>query len=426
MEQERSPEELESVWSRYGLKESPYSTSPMRLLGILPINKVFSGRNEEVAKLKGIINSKNSTRTLIIGDFGIGKTTFTNYVRWSLSLKRSDSKYLTTSSEIKVQPDWDANTFLLSTLSAIYTSSIIFKWESKGIKLRSMNQLKDYVSIGKQRNFQGSFAGFGGGYGESKTIPNHFSPEILENLLMDICKEIMEHGKQIIIPYDNLENIEYSKLSNIFRSIRDYLQIEGFHSLFIGPPPVISALEAHGQVYSVFGQPLLLEPLSENNVLEILKKRCEILKLEIGRYITPYDEKTVKELYKKLNKNIRFTFKVLEDATLVFQLKAPCKIAMDEILAVQEKEKKEILSRLTETQEKIISALIPRDNVTQTELARITGVGRTNLTIPVRELRDKGLLIISKDKNDRRMKWIKLSNNSYLRLFFNSEELNKK
>jgi len=63
MEQERSPEELESVWSRYGLKESPYSTSPMRLLGMFPIDKVFSGRNNEVEKLKGVINSKNSTRT---------------------------------------------------------------------------------------------------------------------------------------------------------------------------------------------------------------------------------------------------------------------------------------------------------------------------------------------------------------------------
>ena len=425
MIQEKSPEELESVWSRYGLKESPYSTSPMRLLGMFPIDKVFSGRNKEVEKLKGVINSKTSTRTLIVGDFGVGKTTFTNYVRWLLSLKRSDSKYLTTSSEIKVQPEWDANAFLLSTLSAIYTSSIIFNWEERGIKLKSMSQLKDYVSIGKQKNFQGSIAGFGGGYGESKTIPNHISPEILENLLINICKEIMENGKQIIIPYDNLENVDYSHLSNIFRSIRDYLQIDGFHSLFIGPPPVISALEAHGQVYSVFGQPLILDPLSEDNVLEILKKRCEVLKLEGGRYITPYEENTVRNLYKKLNKNIRFTFKVLEDATLAFQLKAPCIITMEEILAVQEKEKKEILSRLTETQSKIITALIPEDKVNQNKLAKITGVGRTNLTVPVAELRDKGLVTISRDKNDKRIKWIKLSNNSYLRLFFNSEELNK-
>lgn len=423
MEQERSPEELESVWSKYGLKESPYSTSPMRLLSILPIDKVFSGRTKEVEKLKGILTSKNSTRTLIVGDFGIGKTTFVNYVRWLLSLKRTDSKYLTTSSEIKLQPEWDATTFLLSTLSAIYTSSIIFKWSDRGIKLKSINQLKDYVSMGKQKNYQGSIAGFGAGYSESNTNPPSISPEILESLLITICREIMDNGKQIIIPFDNLENIEYSKLANIFRSIRDYLQIEGFHSIFIGPPPVISALEAHGQVYSVFGQPLILESLTENNVLDILKKRCEELKLEFGRYITPYDPNTVNILYKKLNKNIRFTFKVLEDATLAFQSKAPCNITMNEIIAVQQKEKEEILSTLTETQSKIITALIPEAKVNQNKLAKITGIGRTNLTNPVRELRDRGLITINQDKNDKRVKWIKLSSNSYLRLFFNSEEI---
>lgn len=424
MDQEKSPEELESVWSRYGLKESPYSTSPMRLSGVLPIDKVFSGRDKEVTKLKEILTSKNSTRTLIVGDFGVGKTTFTNYVRWLLSLKRTDSKYLTTSSEIKLQPGWDATAFLMSTLSAIYTASIIFKWSEKGIKLKSMNQLKDYVSIGKQKNYQGTVAGFGGGFGESTTVPNQISPEILENLLINICKEIMENGKQIIIPYDNLENIEYSRLSEIFRSIRDYLQIEGLHSLFIGPPPVISALEAHGQVYSVFGQPMILEPLTEKNVLDILEKRCSALQFEVGRYIIPYDKETVTSLYSKLNKNIRFTFKVLEDSTLAFQLKAPCSITMHEIMAVQKKEKEEILSSLTETQSKIITALVNQKKVNQNKLAKITGVGRTNLTIPVRELRDRGLITINKDKNDKRIKWIKLSSNSYLRLFFNSEEIN--
>ena len=135
MQQETSPEELDSVWSKYGLKEGPYSTSPMRLLGILPIDKVFSGRVTEVDKLKKVISSKNSTRTLIVGNFGVGKTTFSNYVRWYLSLKRVDSKYLTISSEIKVQPGWNANNFLLSTLSSIYTASIIFNWSGKVKKI---------------------------------------------------------------------------------------------------------------------------------------------------------------------------------------------------------------------------------------------------------------------------------------------------
>ena len=48
-EQENSPTEKDIVWPKYGLRESPYSTSPIRLVGILPIEKVFCGRKEEVS-----------------------------------------------------------------------------------------------------------------------------------------------------------------------------------------------------------------------------------------------------------------------------------------------------------------------------------------------------------------------------------------
>ena len=62
--EDRSPDEPEIVWLKYGLNESPYSPSPLRLSGMLPIDKVFCGRVEEVRKLKKIISSSNSTRSL--------------------------------------------------------------------------------------------------------------------------------------------------------------------------------------------------------------------------------------------------------------------------------------------------------------------------------------------------------------------------
>src|SRR3989344_1609124 len=385
-----SPPELEAVWAKYGLKESPYSTSPMRLLSILPIQNVFSGRSEEVSLMKKMIRSKNSTRNLVVGAFGVGKTTFTNYIKWSLAIKNKEaSNYLVTNTEVKVQPNWDAVSFLFSTLSAIYNSSIIFSWESKGINTNSIKKLKDYVEITRLKNIQGSIAGFGAGYGESQGNPPSISPEILEKLLVDVCTELLNQGKQLIISYDNLENIETEKLSELFRSIRDYLQIEGLHTIFMGSSSVISALEANGQVHSVFSRPIILQPLSEKDVIEILEKRCESLKFENGNYIRPYNEKTVKTLYLKLNKNIRFTFKVLEDATIHSEKFAPCEITMNEIIAVQEQEKKEILSALTETQLKIISALLERLELTVTDLSSATEIGITNITTPIKDLSDK-------------------------------------
>ncbi|MBI2666113.1 winged helix-turn-helix transcriptional regulator [Candidatus Woesearchaeota archaeon] len=411
--QDSSPSELDVVWPKYGLRESPYSTSPVRLVGILPIQKVFCGRKEEVESLKKIIYSKNSSRNFIVGDFGVGKTTFGNFIRWELAVKKGENaRYLTTNAEIKVQPDWGATEFLLSTLSAIYTSSIVFNWEGKGIKLKSTEKIKEYVSVSKQKTVQGTVWIIGGGYGETKSNPVQLSPEILESLLQEVCQELQEKGKQIIIPYDNLENADIETLGEFFRSIRDYLQMEGLHTLFLGPTETISSLESFGQVYSVFSRPIILKPLSEDSVLEILSKRCDVLKIDGGNYIKPYEDETVIKLYNKLNHNIRFTFKVLEDATLNSERRAPCQICMGDIVAVQEKEKQEVMSSLTETQLRIVTALLDVPKLSQKDLSTITSIGITNLTTPVRELTKRGLIVESGDKED-----------SYLKLFFDPKEI---
>jgi hypothetical protein len=424
--QETSPSEMDIIWPKYGLRESPYSTSPIRLVGILPIDKVFCGRKEEVALLKKTIYSRNSTRNLVVGEFGVGKTTFNNFVRWDLALKKEDSKYLTLNAEIKVQPEWGAIEFLLSTLSAIYTSSIVFNWDKRGIKLKSLEKIKEYVSISKQKSVQGSLWVVGGGYGETNSNPVQLSPEILEGLLQEFCNEILKMGKQIIIPYDNLENFELQKLGIFLKSIRDYLQIEGFHSIFLGPTETISALESFGQVHSVFNRPIILKSLPQEEVLEILIKRCEVLKAEGGSYLKPYDDDTVIKLYNSLNKNIRFTFKVLEDATLHSEKQAPCQINITDIVAVQEKEKEEIISSLTDTQLKIITALMSSPKLSQKELSERTNIGITNLTNPVRELAKRGLIIESPDEEDKRYKYVRLSDNSYLKLFFDPKEVKQK
>ncbi|MBI2147848.1 MarR family transcriptional regulator [Candidatus Woesearchaeota archaeon] len=426
IKEESSPEDLKSVWSKYGLRESPFITTPTRLVGILPIDKVFSGRIHEKKKLITILSSSNNTRTVVLGDFGVGKTTFVNYVKWVLCLKnKSKNEFVTNPVEIKIQPEWDANRFLLSTLSAVYNASIIFKWEDDGVKLKSLNKIKEYVGIGTQRAYQGTVGMIGGGISESKSMPPSISPEVYESLLASLCLDLREEGKQLILSYDNMENIDINKLADFFRSIKDYLQIEGLHSIFIGPPHCLSALEKHQQVHSVFTQPIFLDSLNEENVLEILKKRCEELKFISGNYIPPYEENTVRDVYKRLN-NIRFTFKVLEDTALFTEKEAPCKITINEIQSVQEKEKQEILSKLSVPETKIVIALMDSKNtILIGKLAKLTNIGNTNLTRPLKDLQEKGLITVKASEEDRRKKYVMLSQNSYLRFFFASEKIEK-
>jgi DNA-binding MarR family transcriptional regulator len=427
LQEERSPEDIKSVWSKYGLRESPFTITPLRLLGILPIEKVFSGRETETKRLVKMLNSSSTTRTLVLGDYGVGKTTFVNYIKWALCLKdKAKSEFVTVPVEIKIQPNWDANGFLLSTLSSIYNASFIFRWEEDGMKLQSLGKIGEYVSIGTQKAIQGNIGIVGAGYSETKSIPAIISPEIYEGLLTSLCAELREEGKQLIISYDNLENIGMENLADFFKTIKDYIQIEGLHSIFIGPPKCLSALEKYPQVHSVFTQPTILEPLTEENVLEILKKRCEALKFKDGNYIDPYDGETVRDIYRKLN-NIRFTFKVLEDTALFTEAQAPCKVTIKEIQAVQEREKRQIFSKLTQQETKIISTLMDiNDKTTISKLAGLANIGSTNLTNPLKELEQKGLVTITFSEEDKRVKYVKLSENSYLKYVFAFEKIDGK
>ncbi len=423
IQEETSPEDAHSVWPKYGLRESPFTTGPTTLLSSLPIGKVFSGRTEETTKLLRIICSSNNTRTFISGNFGVGKTTFSNYIRWKLCIERqSKAHHVTTSTEIKAQSAWGSKEFLLATLSAVYTSSLIFRWDQHGLKLPALARIGDYVAIGTQKAVQGSIAGTGVGVSSTKSVPGAISPEIYEELLRALSQELLAQGKQLILPYDNLENIDSMHLADFFRMIRDYLQIEGIHFIFMGPPSCLGALETYPQAHSTFSQPIVLGPLNSYHVLEILKKRCNSLTIPEGTYLSPYEETTVTWLYETLN-NIRFAFKVLEDTMLSTEQQAPCKITMHEIKAVQEKEKQAIFSTLTQHETKIITILLDvTGKITMTDLAQRTGILPTNLRHPIKDLLDKGLITITTSDKDRRKKYVRISDNTYLRLFYSTSK----
>jgi len=99
---------------------------------------------------------------------------------------------------------------------------------------------------------------------------------------------------------------------------------------------------------------------------------------------------------------------------------------MTDIKAVQDKEKKEILSRLTTQETKIISTLMGiNEKINLSKLSKLTKIGTTNLRNPLTNLESKGLITIISSEEDKRIKYARLSDNTYLRLFYASEDLIK-
>ena len=116
-------DDLRDIWELYGVKENPFSTSPILVIGgSIPISS-FVGRAEHIKRLSRIIASKGGSRTFVYGDIGIGKTSFVNVVRSSAHEKG----FFTHFKEITTQDKWSADDFILNTLSAIYSTLKLLK-----------------------------------------------------------------------------------------------------------------------------------------------------------------------------------------------------------------------------------------------------------------------------------------------------------
>lgn len=417
--------EFENIWARYGLKDTPYNAKALSLIGTLDISQVFFGRKSELKLLGDRLFSNNSTRTAVVGEIGTGKTTFANYLRWKLCRQKSlkETKFLTTINEIKIREDWTFNRFLRETLFEIYDSSKIFKWEEEGIKLKVLDVIKDNLDIFKKKTLElpeekrVRFAL------EGDEIKPEISTELLQSWFYKLCEEIKGYGKKLILHYNNLENLSPDKLANLLMSIKEIIQIENTHWLFLGPIEILSIIENIPQVHSVFNQHQILESLSEKEVLQILELRCKFLSAEGTKYIKPYDEKIVSELYRKLNGNIRFIFKLLEETTscLCHKYPSPCIVNIEQINIIQEKAKEEILSKLTDNQKSIIISIIDNGEMTIGELADKLDIQQQNLSKELQKLKKKTLITEKTNPDDRRSKIINLSERTYLSFIFSKK-----
>jgi len=400
--------EFKNIWAKFGLRSSPYSPTALSLIGNLDIGKAFYGRKKELKILGNRVYSTSSSRTLIVAKSGEGKTSLGNYLRWKLCRKKSlaENKFITIVEEIRVQKNWNLNEFLRKTIYEIYNASIIFDWKGEGMVLDTLKLIEEKLNLFSEKNK----------LIETKKNYPSLNTELLQDLFLRVCKEIDKYNKKIILQYNSIENMDNEELGNFLMSIKEILEIPNTHWLFLGTTESLSVIEQYPQLHSRFQNYLHLESLTKKEVLEILKLRCECLSMP-GNYIKPYDESTVITLYEKLNGNMRFIFKLLDD--IAEQLSCDnCKITINEINYVQQKERERTFGRLTTNHQKILSYLVDKGETSMTELAVGIGILPTNLSKEVRELQEKGIIITRKDSNDKRFILIKLSQKTFLNFVF--------
>ncbi|MBS3155563.1 AAA family ATPase [Candidatus Woesearchaeota archaeon] len=415
---------LKDIWELYGVRENPFSTSPILVIGgAIPIES-FVGRREHIERLSKILGSRGGSRTFIYGDIGVGKTSFVNVVRSSAYEKN----FFTHFKEITTQDKWEADDFIINTLSAIYSTLKLLK--NKPLSDDLYKKLEGLFGIGKLNINAGiSIAGFGGNFGsEQKTtekLPSFSLHQFFNEIIEDINKQTK---KETIIHYNNLELISEKKLRHIFDNLRDFFQTKGVHFIFVGNLTAYSILQSIPRFSSILTDtPFHIEILGFEEVKQIIKKRFEHLCISKDyNIIYPFNEDCLKILYDLMKGNIRDILNSLSSA--VFQATSERPIILDrnklskilkEILETR------YLNLLTPKAKEVLNEMVKYEEITNKALSDKLKIPRSNISTYIKDLEDAGCVYLrrknGKDKFwkvDPKIKWSLLKESSQQVLSF--------
>ena len=351
------------VW----IKDKSFFYKSFNFGGDIDLKVGFVGREEETRRLRSIIYGNNSSRILVSGDVGVGKTTFVNYMR----ALASQDNFFTTLKEIAVQPEWSGADFILNTLSALYytiklRNDIDPSLIDKDL-FRKLELLVDIVE-NKDKNFSLNLGVLGGGYGKTTSM-NLPSTNIhsLQIFFEQIVREIKKNSyKGIILHYNNLEILEANELYTLFQSIRDFIQSKDVHFIFIGDlavPRIISQIRRVNSIMS--DTPIIMGNLTIKEIKQLLDTRIKLLSSPYLALIKPYEEEVVSRLYELYDGNLRY---ILNSLSVVFQ-----ELIKDNPIVITNKELRRVLSetakrrwldKLTDWEKEVLFLILKEDEIT--------------------------------------------------------------
>jgi len=404
-------DDLKNVWELYGVKENPFSTSPILVIGgCIPIDS-FVGRGEHIKRLSRILGSKGGSRTFVWGDIGIGKTSFVNVVRNSAFEK----DFFTHFKEITTQDKWTPDEFILNTLSAIFSTLKLMK--SKPVSDKTYKNLESLFGIGRINVSGGaSLAGVGANYGKQSQPTENLPTISLQTLFNDLVQEIITNtGQEVIVHYNNLELVSEKNIRKLFNNLRDFFQTQGVHFIFVGNLTAFSVLQSVPRFSSILTDtPFHIEKLSFDEVSEVIKKRFEGLRISNDiNVILPFTEDCLKKLYNLMDGNIRDVLNSLSTAVFYATEESPIILDPNKLAkTLKNVLETRYLIKLTPKTRQVLGEIVKQKEITNKALSNKLKVPRSNISSYIKDLESAGCVFLrrknGKDKfwkADPRIKW---------------------
>ena len=312
-----------SVWTDFGFRESPYSTTPVP--STAEGERLLVGRDQDLNTLRMYLSS-SALHPTIEGDNGVGKTSLISIAGYQLRQQYASggtSQALIPVGEVfQLTPGDTVATLTRKVLFAV-AQAFIQNHESLkrgGHNVPDVGKVEDWLN---QATFLGggggaSILGIGGNVART-TSPNTTSgfseagfPALMRKWLSD-CFPSLDAGGFICV-IDNLELLETSRAARtLLEAMRDeVLGLPGLRWVLCGARGIVRTTASSPRLEGRLGSPLEISPVPDEFASAVVARRTESYRISENA-IAPVGPDGFGHLYDLLHRNLRNALKFCED-----------------------------------------------------------------------------------------------------------------
>lgn len=311
------------VWALFGLRESPYFQETLGTGSPYP-SDLFVGREEESQRALRVAASGPSSRQVIQGAPGVGKTTLVQHVKDELA----QLGYIVRWRPVPITSEQSSTTLVVDILASVYEA--VLGCVPDLADETALEATRNLVRSYRQREFSGGVSVMGSGVQLGSQASSHMPADagvfneswrLLVELTSRVTRDEVAPG--IVIHINNLENLigaeEQERGALVVRDLRDLFLGYGLHWLVVGTTVAVQAtIGAHEQTRSIFlpSHPPL-EPLSENQFVAMLERRYAFLARGERPLVRPVEDEAAAGIYRLFYGDLRGALRTLEQGCLI-------------------------------------------------------------------------------------------------------------
>jgi Cdc6-like AAA superfamily ATPase len=313
--------ELHNLWHAYNLRRSPFfqetlgqPDEPDHSL------ELFVARRSDAQSMLTAIGSGSSSREVVTGPPGVGKTTLVQHVK----AEAVRHGYLAIATPIGLASADTSDRLLEKLLSYVYEALISHERAGSILRSEAIDTARQIVRVFKFKAVSAQLSVLGSGVGGGVQTQFVNPPTVSASLAVpSLLRDLMNLARQelgvrgIVLHINNVENMTARQQAHaglILRDVRDLTLLEGYHTILVGTTEAIREIvQPHAQLRSVFGPARHLEPLTDVEFRELLQRRYERLRLNTRKpFLPPMEWQAIGEVYRAFRGDLRGALRALD------------------------------------------------------------------------------------------------------------------